>query len=440
MKPAQGEEEKTVPLAQLDSCRFNVTVPKDAPATQTEVWAADGSLISGKLLEVAGDHLKLQTNFARDPMNCQTDGMLRLNLDEPLPPNTPEETPLNRMDRLVWATTTLHGAWTTTGDAALHWLPVGGTQPAAISSGRNVEITRAMPADAKSEPTALFHLKTGDVLPGSLTAVDTENVGIEAPILGIKQIPSKLLRAIQFPSTVEAKGFRDGAWHVIRGGEKDVVRSEDKVTLRPGTSFGHPLMLQSDEVRFSVIGEQRSFTSLRIRLFGNGDDNKTGETRLIIAHYSNRIYAGLEQNDGEFANRCQVNIASESAAAIKLVPHAKDVELFINGTSMLRVPSDSLKRKGVGLVFEPCNLWGNGEYPVVISDFSAQSNPGRSWLPNVDAAARNQALLIPRFRKDAPPRHFLVASNGDLLLRRVVGWHVIAFCLSGRFGHLSNPA
>ncbi len=416
IKPAQGDEQ-TVPLAQLDAAEFGIAAAKDPPPTaQTELWTADGSLITGRLLDVGQDAVRLQTSFAKEPLTCQGTGIRRINLDVPAPENTPEELPLPRQDRLVWATTTLHGTWSATGDAQLHWLPIGGVHPVSISTERHVEITRALSPDAPASPTpALFHLSTGDILPGALTSMDEDNVGIEGPLLGLKQIPTTMLRAIQFPGIVDPHGFKDKAWEILKGGASNVDREDGKVTLRPGSSFGHPLMMQSDEVRFSVMGERNSFTSLRVRLFTNGSSDKTSETRIIVAHYSNRIYAGMEQNEGEFVNRCQVNVSSEQPASIKLVPHAKDVEIFINGASMLRVPSDAQKRKGVGLIFEPGNLWGNGEYPVVITDFSAISNPGRSWLPGVDATARTQALLVPRFRKDTPPRQILIAANGDLL-------------------------
>ena len=51
----------------------------------------------------------------------------------------------------------------------------------------------------------------------------------------------------------------------------------------------------------------------------------------------------------------------------------------------------------------------------MLSQFSAQSVPGRTWLPEVNAEARAHALTVPRFRKDLPPRHVLLAANGDVL-------------------------
>lgn len=415
LKMADGTN-KSIPLEQIDGAEFGAARLNDRGPSPAELWAADGSLIVGKLAGVGDNSVRLQTGFAEEPLTCPTSAIKRLNLDVPVPPNTPEEPPLNKMDRLVWATTTLHGAWSALGDARLHWLPVGGVGPVAVKETRNIEITRATPPDSSpSAASSLFHLSTGDIVPGSLTSMDEENVGIEAPLLGIKQIPTSLLRAVQFTGPVESKGFRDKAWQMMQGGGKKVERTDSKITLQPGAAFGHPLMMQADEVSFSLMGEQRSYTSVRVRMFTAGESSRSSEARLIIGHYGNRIYAGPEENEGMLNNRCQVNIASNEAVKIKLVPHAKDVEFFINGASMLKLPSDAQKRKGAGIIFEPCSLWGNGEYAVVIADFAAVSNPGRAWLPGVDELARTQALLIPRFRKETPPHHVLIAPNGDLL-------------------------
>jgi peroxiredoxin len=82
-------------------------------------------------------------------------------------------------------------------------------------------------------------------------------------------------------------------------------------------------------------------------------------------------------------------------------------------TRRFAIPSE--KRAGSGLVIEPASTWGNPINPVTLSKFSAQSVPGRTWLPEVNAEARAHALTIPRFRKDLPPRHVLLAANGDVL-------------------------
>jgi peroxiredoxin len=79
------------------------------------------------------------------------------------------------------------------------------------------------------------------------------------------------------------------------------------------------------------------------------------------------------------------------------------------------LPVDNKKVAGTGLIIEPASLWGNGIFPVTISGFSATSVPGRTWLPEVNPDVRTQVLTVPRFQKDDPPHHLLLAANGDVL-------------------------
>ena len=70
-------------------------------------------------------------------------------------------------------------------------------------------------------------------------------------------------------------------------------------------------------------------------------------------------------------------------------------------------------------MLETVSIWGNGEQPIGVRDFTVRANPTRPWMPAVDAKAREQTLTLPRFRTDDPPTHALVALNGDVLRGRL---------------------
>jgi thiol-disulfide isomerase/thioredoxin len=52
---------------------------------------------------------------------------------------------------------------------------------------------------------------------------------------------------------------------------------------------------------------------------------------------------------------------------------------------------------------------------VEIAAFKARIAPGRVAAPVVEANTKKHALTVPRFRKEDPPRHALLAANGDVL-------------------------
>ncbi len=91
------------------------------------------------------------------------------------------------------------------------------------------------------------------------------------------------------------------------------------------------------------------------------------------------------------------------------------VALFVNDIPAGQFPIDPAKCAGSGVILEPTSIWGNGVFTTSLSDFAAQSVLGRTWLPEVNNDVKNQVLTVPRFEKDDPPRHLLLAANGDVL-------------------------
>ncbi|MEY2599985.1 MAG: hypothetical protein RLZZ142_2244, partial [Verrucomicrobiota bacterium] len=70
---------------------------------------------------------------------------------------------------------------------------------------------------------------------------------------------------------------------------------------------------------------------------------------------------------------------------------------------------------GTGIRLEPAEAWGNGVQPVTLARFRAHFPPGSVPTPVVPPEPKRHALTVPRFRKDTPPPHALIAPNGDLL-------------------------
>jgi thiol-disulfide isomerase/thioredoxin len=91
------------------------------------------------------------------------------------------------------------------------------------------------------------------------------------------------------------------------------------------------------------------------------------------------------------------------------------VNVYLNGVKALKAQISAASRAGAGLVIEPAGVWGNSGQGISITDFSLAAKPGATWLPEVAPDVKSQALSIPRFRRDDPPLHALIAANGDLL-------------------------
>ena len=58
---------------------------------------------------------------------------------------------------------------------------------------------------------------------------------------------------------------------------------------------------------------------------------------------------------------------------------------------------------------------------VTLSNFEVDNLSGASIRQFIEEESRQAALTIPRFRRDSPPTHVLIAPNGDLLRGRIMG-------------------
>jgi thiol-disulfide isomerase/thioredoxin len=100
-----------------------------------------------------------------------------------------------------------------------------------------------------------------------------------------------------------------------------------------------------------------------------------------------------------------------------------EVTVRVNGKETLVQKVSPDRISGNGIIFQTGGGWrGWDKTPntVEFSDFSIDRSSG--FLPKriINQNAKKHALTVPRFHRDEPPTHVLVASNGDLLRGRLV--------------------
>lgn len=412
---APGQEtELTFQFAEVDAVIFSTDPPR-ADSKEATLSYADGTLLFGRFTSIKDGSAALETTFTEQPLPARIDALRQLLIDVARAPETPPEPPLADLDTVLIQQTTLHGKLAGTGDAWPRWLPIGGVTPAMPSKELTVEINRAVPSAANipSAP-ALFYTSAGDVLPGSFRLLDRAGVEIESALIENTRLASDQLHAIQFGAVAQTnlEGFSDPGWRVLKGDEKSLRKSADSIDLEPESAIGHPAVMQSNEIKFSFAA--KSFGTVRLRLFCAGTD-RAQSSNLLLSQMGPRVYVGMESSEGQMENQFQAMVPSGSPITIRLSILEKQVELQVNDVFTRKFSIPPGKRLGSGLVIEPAGTWGNPVNPVTLSEFSAHAVPGRTWLPEVNPEARRHALTVPRFRKDLPPRHVLLAANGDVL-------------------------
>ena len=237
---------------------------------------------------------------------------------------------------------------------------------------------------------------------------------VESSIFGTAKLPPDEIDAVQFGggAGIGKGGFDDPGWRILKGDAHSVQRTGGALVMEPETSIGHPLAMQSGELKFTL--ESEGFSSVRLRLFCAGTDGTHSES-LILGRFQNQLVCAMESTDDQMENQSQVAVPADQPVRISLVILAREIELRVNDSLAQKFPISEVKRAGAGLVIEPASVWGNTPTKVSLGHFSAAPTLGRTSLPVVSAETKLQALTVPRFRKDDAPRHALVALNGDVL-------------------------
>ncbi len=411
--PATGEgPPASFPLDGVDAIIFSNDDPSTNPG-ETTLTYTDGTFLRGHLAGIKDGSAMLKTGFTDVPLAAKTDGLRQVFIQSAGPAGTAPEPALKTLDKIVMRGTTVHGRLQASGDAFARWMPVGGMRPAMPSRTLASEITRTVaPETVAAQPTSLFYTRMGDVLPGVLHGLDRSEVEFESPLIEARKLPAEQLEAVQFNVSNRGaiKGFDAPGWRVLKG-PPGLERNGDGINLVEDSAVGHPAAMQNGEVQFTY--DTTDYSCLRLRMFCDGTDPARAVS-YIIYHYSNQMATGVESTEGQFFNQTRT-VVQRGPVTVRLAINEKGVRVYFNNALAEMVPAPAARRAGSGLIIEPASMWGNQARDVSLSKFSAVSEPGQNFLQNVNPDVKTQAMTVPRFRKDDPPRHALLAANGDLL-------------------------
>ena len=409
-----GGKETTLPWENVLSVETGGTPSPfvQIAAPDVELWFTDGEWLQGELQHVRNDTATLKTAWSEAPVAFNITRMHHLEFKG----DAPDAPVINlaTYGKLTLNKKVLHGTLDAGGEAQPRWKPIGGLHSVPMISTGELEIIRTPPASPELlRSESLFYLSTGDVLPGSLRAIDAKQVDLDSEVVALKQLPADKLQAIQFGGDhLNLNGFEDKGWQRVRGKE-DTVKRQGQAALDflAGGTWGHPSFLQVNEISFKLLSS--GFNALRVRLFTDGVNATAPSMNLLFGHMGSEVCFGLEATGDQMDRQFRLN--SSGPASVRIAMGENDIEVFLNGVSARKIEFTPKMRSGSGILIEPFSLWGNGEREVQIQAFSARITPGRVAAPTVDPRSKEHALTVPRFRKEDPPRHALIAANGDLL-------------------------
>lgn len=405
--------EKQLPLAQM-------LIEKPKPdATGSRVHYADGTLITGHLSGIAGGVVSMATALMPQPLTAKLQGMTRLSLQEPAPPNTPPEPDLDQLDTMHAGNIVLHGKLEGTGDKLLRWRLPGALNPVPLVKRQDLEIRRPARTDVVAAP-ALFFLKDGNVLGAKLESVSAEEVKLKSDVAETGSLKPGQLNAIHFNRRkAQTKGFGDAGWQIVKGAEGDVERKGDSsIVIKGSGSFGHGTIMSGDEVEFTMSAPS-FWGALQVELFVGDLEAHPKGPQLHLIFSGADFWAVLETGENNSRSSEQLRNLTAKSIQVKLSFTEDSVQLSANGIPLMTSQIDSSQRKGAGLIFSPSAMWGNPSRDVEVTDFSVNARPDFVQTPSLSEEAKRQALTIPRFKRSSPATHVLLAPNGDVLRGKV---------------------
>ncbi len=407
LQPADSSKESLIPLDSVDALVFQ-TDPSATPRNKTEWSFNDGTFLVGETDSIQQGRAHLRTAFSPTPFPTDLQD-LRLLRCRPLPPAASPE-PSAQTDLLTLnESVQLRGRFQPGNTATGTWIPHGSEHPVAPVPGSPLTVSlKSRPAAL--QPAALLHTRTGEVLSGSMQSVSPNSFLFQSSFSESREFPIHLISGVILAPRIGApiSGFSDPAWQLLKGPPPEIDRETDKLEMNPGTALFLPNAMSQTALEFEIHASGFSVTSLRF--FVNGETPEAPQLKIISMGNSIRL---LAENDPMLA-QTEIGTTPGKPALLRLVPEKNGISIFCNGAPSARfqLPSEPT---GTGMWIEPGEAWGNGINPITLARFRSEVGPSSIPTPVVPKDARNHALTVPRFRKDSPPTHALIAPNGDLL-------------------------
>ncbi len=427
------------------------TIRQNDSEPDTKINVTDAALNVGKLqhlkerlgpnhptvAKAEAELAKLQRKIDRDPNDADAES------------TTKHREP----DRLFHEHGSLRGKLVVEGaaDSPIQWTPLGGLNASTLQGVENARFLRATDIQHLSENPELLatfpdviYLQNNDVLPCRIETGTEEGIHFTSPLTEVRSFACDQIRAVELSAAgrKHQSGFTDEGWKGISVKNQKV--DQQKLLFRGNTIYSHPEILTGDTVRFHMEWPTQSWANLNIAMFGNGERHDENCTRVCFNLMPNQLQVmdkpmpanqmmmGMRMAgaQGGKANGGPV-IVKDSEADIQLVVHDGTVIVSVNGQPAKTIKINPRSSGGRGIAFDS-NLTAVGQVivngrvtqrandGVAISKFEVDNLSGASIRQFIEEESRQAVLTIPRFRRDSPPTHVIIAPNGDLLRGRLL--------------------
>ncbi len=409
---------RRVPLERIDTIQLRNPVAGGSKREPVELTFADGSLLSGTLAGMTGEKLLLRTPYAENPVPSGLNEARRLRFRR-----SESSAPIETTDELHTEEKVLRGSIAGGSNGApIRWRPLGAVEPVALAPGTAARMIRTRTHSIGNLDGDRIFLNSGEILSCRVTSMEEEAVKLTSSLSDIDSMPATQVRAIEFrEGRLQLSGFRDRAWTKmpIEGGK--TLREADRLVL-DGGGLAHPSILRADEIVFDLKWLNPEQGGVTVSLFAQELLDEAAPLDISFSCWSNRLWvAGMEPSLGNSLGGDDINIEN-GFAQVQIRATADRVFVWVNGKQLVNLHLDAKKRLGNGLRIRSGGPWfdaGAKLSSVTVRNFEVRSSTGLLAPLRVDDSAKRHVLATPRFRRDRPDSHVLIAPNGDLLRGRL---------------------
>lgn len=427
-----------VPLTEVTRVVLSSAETESNDVGRTIVAWRDGGFISGQLMSMDHESVTLATDFGLEPVRSTLVGVRRIGL-----PNT--DTPEEEPDRLFFDGGSLRGNLTVEdNEVPIRWTPVGGRNATTLISGGNARFQRGaapeeIAIDSEQFPDIVY-LRDGDVFPCRAESCDDKTLQIVSPVSEARQLGANIVKAVEFGNSRRSRhqGFNKEEWERVSG---SVSHHDSAISFTSSGSYGHDKVMTGDAVSFRLKWKATCYGNITFHLFAEQlKQPQTATTINLLLQPSQVVVSDRAPNpngrmaffgfngngpkDGAFS-------VKKRDVAVEMIVRDGKVHVSINSkeVKVLSLNAEGAGAKGllISSVITSVNsrnaqtLKNDVRGMVEIDDFLVRNVVGASVKQFIQEEARERALTVPRFRRDDPPTHVLLAPNGDLLRGRLSG-------------------
>ena len=468
--------ELPLPVDQVAS--LVLAVDENAPIAArgaTHVVWADGGFVSGSLVSIADGRAVLQSAYSQSPLNCDLTNALRLGLT-PGQQQSAQSDRLFHAGGSLQGSLVVDGEadapiqWKPLGGLNASTLKNGGDARFVRADGmkhfsENPEMLASFPD--------VIYLKNNDVLPCRVEGCTEDQIQLALPFSEVKTFAREHIKAVELSGTgrIHQRGFGAEGWRGVaslkvpkkvvadheKSGEPAEVAAAEKsissdkppatdppavaskpvvesIVLRGNASASHPSILTGDTVRFHMKWPVQSYANMTVSLFGNGTrkDESATHVSFSLMQTNLQVLDRLPPQNQMFfrgfggQNAEEIIRAASGEVEVQLVARDGNLLVSIDGKQVktIKLNPDGAGSKGLAfnanvtmtgrVIMNGVVQQSNGD-GVEISKFEIDNMSGASIRQFIEEEARLATLTVPRFRRDNPPTHVLIAANGDLL-------------------------